>query len=232
MTEERFGISNDYYRREAPNNNMNITSELQETSKLYPEVSFRIRRLNMLQRADIDMQTLALRQRQREIQLDYPAFTEQERDLGDRLALAYRKLNALPANEAAPTVQEIEDIAQARRAAAPEGAEKKRALLDMEFELVAQQLKPYFLRAALVSIDGLTVDGKPVTPATFVEASPPELADEVHQAIEAHMRLSADQAKNSPSPSTSGAVEGERTTSTIAPNAAGPPIPITLAETA
>jgi hypothetical protein len=211
---------------------MNITSELQETSKLYPDISYRIRRLNMLQRADIDMQTLALRQRQREIQLDYPAFTDRERELRDQLALAYRKLRALPADEAGPAITEIEEITQATREAAPEGAEKRRALLDMEFELVAVQLKPYFIRAALVSVDGLTIDDKPVPLAGFVEASPPELADEVYQSIEAHMRLSGDQAKNSPSPSTSGAVEGERTTSTTAPNADAPPIPITSVVTA
>lgn len=211
---------------------MNITTELQETSRLYPDVSFRIRRLSMPQRTLIDMETLALRQRQREIQLDYPAFTDAERDLREQLALAYRKLRALPADQAQPAIDEIEEIGKALRAAAPEGAERARALLDLEFELVSQQMKPYFVRAALTAIAGLTVDGQPIEPGDFVEAAPPDLVDEVFQSIEAQMRLSADQAKNSPSPSTSGAVAEAPTPLTTVPNADAPPTPTTRPATA
>jgi hypothetical protein len=211
---------------------MNITSQLTETSKRHPEVSFTVRRLSMPQRTQIDMQTLALRQRQREIQLDYPAYTDQERDLRDQLALAYRKLEALPAPEAEPALAEIEEITRALRAAAPAGAEKARALLDMEFELASQQMKPYFIRAALIAVTGLTVDGAPVEPAQFLEAAPPDLADAVFASIEAQMRLSADQAKNSRSPSTSGAVAGAPMPRTTAPNAEAPPTPTTSPATA
>jgi hypothetical protein len=89
-------------------------------------------------------------------------------------------------------------------------------------EITAAHLEEGFV--SLSAIDGngkpdvVTIDGEPVTRANLSKL-PPELAQELVQAILASSQVSGDAAKNSQSPSTSGGVEGSATNDSTAASA-------------
>lgn len=94
--------------------------------------------------------------------------------------------------------------------------------LDAEFTwLRDSEIKPADIRAGLVSIDGLEIDGAPATVETLLNATGPEydaLLEEIHEACEAASGLSPAETKNSQSDTTStGAVGTDPTVSSAAP---------------
>jgi len=95
--------------------------------------------------------------------------------------------------------------------------------LDYLSGLIADQyLKPASIRAGLVSIEGLSVDGEPVTDADgLIERGPDALIEEVWLACEAASGLSEEQRKNSSSPGTSAGREDGGSGNLNAPNADG-----------
>jgi hypothetical protein len=81
------------------------------------------------------------------------------------------------------------------------------------------EMAPPLLRWGVASIDGLTIDGKPATVESLIDAGPPELTEEITAEVTRVMRLSSAEIKNSGSPTTSGAVADGATSSLTAPNA-------------
>jgi len=73
---------------------------------------------------------------------------------------------------------------------------------------IEARLKPATLRAYVKSVEGLTVDGKPVTDADGLLDGPEEIAEEVYRFILESGALSESERKNSPSPTTSPEAEG------------------------
>jgi len=105
-----------------------------------------------------------------------------------------------------------EDYRARNKECAPVVAEIK----TIEHELLC----PVWLHAGLARIEGAEdEDGNPLSIDDFIELAPQALVDEAYVLILLRARLNGDEAKNSDSPSTSGAAEvGEKTDST-APSA-------------
>jgi len=96
----------------------------------------------------------------------------------------------------------------------------QRAKLDAQIGIeIVTAIKPAYVRAGLVSVDGLTIDSQPVKPEDLIESGQDDLLDEVYEACVGASGLSADQSKNSP-PSGISAVpappDGQSTTVTVA----------------
>lgn len=77
-------------------------------------------------------------------------------------------------------------------------------------------MKPAYIRAGLISIEGLEIDGAAATVDTLIEFGPTDLVNEVYGACALASGLTADQSKNSPSPGTSAVPEAGPESSTIA----------------
>lgn len=88
----------------------------------------------------------------------------------------------------------------------PEQA-KRKALIDVEYTwLEDRDLKPALLRAGIVSVEGMEIDGKAVTVDALIESAGADydaLIDEMYTACEAASGLSATETKNSSSDTTS-----------------------------
>ncbi|HYL37175.1 MAG TPA: hypothetical protein VEV17_14760 [Bryobacteraceae bacterium] len=66
----------------------------------------------------------------------------------------------------------------------------------IEANLLSQEIEATYLRWALVSIDGLTIDGAPATAEQLVEKGPEELTQEIVAAIKGLCGLSEAERKN------------------------------------
>jgi hypothetical protein len=85
-------------------------------------------------------------------------------------------------------------------------------------QLLDKQVRlPILLRAALVAVNGLeNGEGQPVSVDEFIELAPSDLIDEAFALCEAACGLSAEERKNSESPSTSRSLaEGETSATTV-----------------
>ena len=148
------------------------------------------------------------------------------------LALAdkYDKIDELQrgAAELAQRVKPLIDEAKAKAKA--DGKPEKDAVLADNVDLVAlvrlngrvravenDEIIPIYVKALLVSVDGLEIDGTPATPETAVESGPPELYAEISAAVKREMGLSEPESGNSEPPSISSApVDGATPNSSAA----------------
>ena len=95
--------------------------------------------------------------------------------------------------------------------------------------IINRELKPAYIRASLVSIEGFEVEGKPAAkPAakpweSLIHHAPDELIDELYLAANLNSGLTSEQEKNSQSPSPSPAAEDGGRSSTTASSAASAP---------
>jgi len=99
-------------------------------------------------------------------------------------------------------------------------SQTRRNVVDLQAQMVRDEhFKPAAIRASLVKIDGLEIDGKPATAELLLAstgADYDELIDEIYLACEAAAGLSADQQKNSQSLTTSTEpVVGDPTASSV-----------------
>jgi hypothetical protein len=87
---------------------------------------------------------------------------------------------------------------------------------------INRDLKPAYIRASLISIDGFQVDDKPAAKPwdSLIRSAPDELIDELYLAANLNSGLTGEQEKNSQSPSPSPAVEDGGTSTTTASSAA------------
>jgi hypothetical protein len=82
---------------------------------------------------------------------------------------------------------------------------------------INRDLKPAYIRASLISIEGFEVEGQPAMAKpweSLLRYAPDELIDELYVAANLNSGLTTDQEKNSQSPSPSPAVEDGRTRTT------------------
>jgi hypothetical protein len=91
--------------------------------------------------------------------------------------------------------------------------------LDAEIGVITSaNLKPMYIRAGLVSIEGVQYGGKPATTDLLIENGPDELVDEIWLAINAHAKLTMEQQGNSPSAAASSeAATAAENLTTVAP---------------
>ncbi len=101
------------------------------------------------------------------------------------------------------------------------GKESTFRVLENEWAMLHQtQIVPAYIRAGLVSIEGLEVDGKPATVESVLAAAPDALLDEIFAACHAASDLSDEQRKNWQPPGSSDVPEAGQTTPTTAASAA------------
>lgn len=86
-----------------------------------------------------------------------------------------------------------------KRLSPDEAAEVGRINQELDF-LVNMHLKPSAIRAGLVSIDGLQIDGEEATTEILIARGPRELVEEVWQACQESAGLGDEERKNSQSP--------------------------------
>jgi hypothetical protein len=149
-------------------------------SEKYPEVSFTVKALNVIERARRDMSMAAAR-------------SECLRLNRERDALLKALLPRTDGDFSGYTYAEIETLAE---------ADKQRVYLLLEqSDLVHNsEILPAEIRAALVSVEGIESGGQPATIETVLSAAPSDLIDEIHAACISASGLTGEQEKNSPSP--------------------------------
>ncbi len=200
---------------------MPFSPTITHDSNVLPGVRITLNRLGFGRRVELDMQTLKLRQRLRDIQDQYPALNEAEKELARQASIARQKLLAVPEDEFQKVFNEelTPILSELKAAASPEDA-ARRADLDMEFTAVDNLISPFWIRAGLAAIAGGDVDG--MTADQMLEYGPPELAREIYEILVGEEKLAGADAKNSQSPITSGAVVGGASQSTVAADVALP----------
>lgn len=233
---------------------MAFSSTITHPSKTVPGVRFTVHRMGFGRRTDLDFQTLSLRQRLRELEIDNPPDTPREKEINEQISIARRKALALAKEGIAellaqkPDAVKVEvdraeqaiidaivaaDIAPLMddlQAATPAETKKRRAVLNEEYVTIESRIREHWIRAGLVSIEhkvgtGECYDG--MTAEQLLFGGPPELAVEIYRAIAGDGKLSGADSKNSSSPTTSGAPVGGEKTSSTAPNAEPLPSPTT-----
>jgi len=191
---------------------------LTKESVIVPGVKFTVRRMGYGRRVDVEMETVKLRQRLREIEAERPPLTPEEEDLVNQLRLANRKAAAVPADQAgAVIIGEVEPIMRKLRELTTPMDRRKRAVLDEEWRCVEQTAHPAWLQAGFISVEGGGFDGWTV--ADLLDSAPPELTGEIYTAITEQSLLTANESKNLPSLGISGTPV--QTSGTTVPIASG-----------
>lgn len=209
---------------------MSFSPTITHDSATVPGLKFTVRRIGFGRRADIDSQTTKLRQRLRELELDYPPQSPREKELARQLEVATQKAEAVSAAIAAgdATVadfertlrEDVEPLAQQVADAAAPADRKKRKVLDEEYSAVQAQIHCAWIRSGLVSIehqpDG---DYHEMTADQLLDYGPPALGREIFDAIAGNGRVAGKEAESLKSPGTSGAAVPTPTINTTAPAA-------------
>jgi hypothetical protein len=202
---------------------MSFSPTITTLSKSTPGASFTTHKMGLAKRSALDFDTLDLRQRLRELEMDYPPQSPDEKKIGEYLEVARKKVLAVPADQFDAVY--AEDVApllkQLDSTATPE-VKKTRARLDMEFGAIDARIRVRWVLAGLVNIEGGEYDGQSIdgmTASELVEFGPPLLALEVYETLTANGQTGGTAAKNSGSPGTSGSPVDGATISTTADSA-------------
>jgi hypothetical protein len=194
-------------------------------------VKFTVHRIGLGRRTDIEFQVLKHSQRMRELEADSPQATDQERDLREKLAIAYRKASAmldaakgLPPEQAGEAIkaheavvaEEVDPLTKELTASIPLDVRKARAVIDEEYNAVDSRVKAAWITAGLISISCGDLDG--MTAEQLLDYGPPELAVEIYTALINDGKLRGAETKNWQSPTISGPVVDGASQNTTAPD--------------
>jgi hypothetical protein len=177
---------------------MNYTSTESFESKVFPGVTVTLKKMSSRRRAEFNLSMAPLLAKARNLAI---------------------------ANE--PIEQEYAEHVKASEIAKANGSTDLPVFPDAKLDQLGKawteqrrfeqdEMSPQILRWGVASIDGLTIDGKPATVESLIDAGPPELSEEITAEVTRVMRLSAAEIKNSGSPTTSGAVVDTATPSLTA----------------
>lgn len=185
---------------------MKFSPTITQESAVMPGVSFKVHRIGISRRADIDRKTLALRQRLRELELDYPAQSKEEELLAEQLDIAKRKAILVPEGERESVIKnDMFPIVRKISEATPIDIQKRRRVLDEEYATIHGDIRCIWIKEGLIAITGgaeFEFDG--MTPDQFLEYGPIELAREIYEFLDSGGRLAGTASKNSSSLGTSG----------------------------
>lgn len=171
----------------------------------------------MGRRTDIDLSTLGVRQRLRELEADYPPPSDVEKPLVEQLAIATRKALAVPADQLDAVWQaDVVPLKAEFDAVIPADVARKRSLLDLEYAAVDRLQRAEWIKAGLVSIAGGDVDG--MTAEQLLEYGPEELAQEIYAALVEDGKLRGAGTQNFRQPGTSGEAAAGQSPNTTAEN--------------
>ena len=169
---------------------MDFSPTITRKSEAAEGVSYVVRRLSFLKRAERDATIAEYQHRM------------------DDLSVEIR--NATPSTK---TLDEAEEVIQS-------SPELRRALEERE-RLMITHVIPAVIRAGLVSIEGLTVEGKPMTVEQFLDLADRDLISEAYSWCEAASKMTSEALKNLQSLGIFGTPAGGPGETTNAPNAAG-----------
>ena len=159
---------------------MKYTSTITHESKTDPDVSFTVRHLTEGRRIKI---SLSLADKYDKVDTIRTGVSE--------IAERIRPLLAQAKAEGSDVLNNNPDMAELTR--------KHRQMQSVEND----EIIPVFVRALLVSVDGLEIDGAPATVDSMIESGPPELYAEIVKAVRHEMGLDEQETGNSEPPSTS-----------------------------
>ena len=112
----------------------------------------------------------------------------------------------------------INELRDQWAAAKDKGTSLDMIKIDDEASLLSQSVVvPAFIRAGMISVDGLEIDGAPATVEALIESGPANLVSEIYEACVRASGLNQEESKNSPSPGTSEGPEAGQETSTTVP---------------
>jgi hypothetical protein len=209
---------------------MEFSTSTEHQSKAFPDgVTFSIRRMGISKRTEVELATADLRARQRELQRDLAPLYELDKAEYDQLRDLHQQLLAAKAEDSPPILDAI-DAVRKQLALKPHALEREK--LEEAARIADRQIEPAWVRAGLISIEGITVNGKPLDSDVLCEYGPRELFAEVFAAVWAEAYLSGTDSKNLPSPITSGQKVDGPISSSIAPSVEAPAAPGTESETA
>jgi hypothetical protein len=208
---------------------MSFSREITHDSKTVPGLKFTVRRIGFGARTEIDRQTLALRQRLRELEVDYPPQSPREKELSRQLSVASEKAEAISEAVAAGTATEadfesalkddVEPLAAQLADASSVADRRRRKVLDEEYGLIQQQIHCVWIRYGLISIEQPGGEYGGITADELLESGFPALSREIFERMAEDGRISPKDAQNLKLPGTSGAAVPSGTNSTIAPAA-------------
>ncbi len=195
---------------------MNIKSTFTQDSKACPGVRFTMRVLNQITRAGRDAELVEARSQIAELAAQMQRLPDPDDEIRRIAAAARAEVRELTAEEQAQ-IRAIE--------AKPETSSQRvaRNTVDHRIGLIInRELKPAYICASLISIEGFEVEGKlPAKPwDTLIRHAPDELIDELYIAANLNSGLTSEQEKNSQSPSPSPEAEDGGKSSTTASSAA------------
>jgi len=209
---------------------MPFASTITHNSETLPGVSFTLRRLGLGKRTDIAFATLKFQQRMRELEADYPPYSDKEKELSEQLSIARRQVEEVSADQKGAALLVAAEITAELEAACPPGVKGPRDVIDEEYRIVDARIRVEWIRAGLIQIkdsregiapedclDEMTVD-------QLLEYGPPSLAQEIYAALAGDGQLRGAASKNSASPTTSGAVVGGESRNLTAPPVAVVPV--------
>jgi len=204
---------------------MSFSPTVTHPSSAVPGVTFTVHRIGFGRRTDLDLETLKLRQRLRELEADHPPRSDREKELAEQLAIAQKKALAVPAEEyAAVMAADVDPLAKELAEAVPAETKKRRAVLNEEYMMVENQIQAVWIRRGLVSIEHRVADDKGeldgMTADELLDHGPPALAIEIYEALTGDGKLKDGESKNSPPPTTSGERADGQSQSTTAESAA------------
>jgi hypothetical protein len=180
---------------------MNTATKTTHESQALPGVKFVVRQLNQFQRARRDESLIDARARVTELSQERERLPDPEAPIREIQALALKEDRPLTDGERTQVESIIAEIASDPAA---EAARLARAKLDQKMGIeITLNLKPAYLRAGLVSIEGYTIDGIVPTVDALLESGDDGLLDEIYLACSEASGLSPVQQKNLQSPGTS-----------------------------
>ena len=198
---------------------MPFSPTLTHESKAVPGLTFTVHRLGLGRRTDIDFQTLAFRQRMRELEADYPPASDQEQEIQKQIEIAKKKALAVPDDQFdAVMKKDVEPLGKELDAAIPPEVKKRRAVIDEEYGQVDLRIRAAWIRNALISIDQRTnagpgeLDG--MTADQLLDYGPPALAQEIFARLQDDGRL-VNRKNLSSGTISGGAVAGESPSTTV-----------------
>lgn len=190
-----------------------LSSKEARESQASPGVRYAIRTLNEISRARRDLKLIEARARLSALASELERMPDPDGELARIRATAADRGCELSDDER-DRIDEVESDP------ATGTIRVKRLRLRHEIDLlVSLELKPAYIRAGLVAIEGLEIDGKPATVETVLESGGDELIEEIYRACYAASDLSPEQRKNwSSLPISVGPADGSEN-NTIAPGA-------------
>lgn len=117
-------------------------------------------------------------------------------------------------------VAEAESL-EGQAKADPKTEARLQSLSDSIERLQSAEIDRAYVRAGLVKVEGLEIDGQPATTDALIENGPRDLYREILAAVKREAGLTETERKNSESPTTSGEAVGGETSTMTAANASG-----------